>query len=542
MDTRKYPLGIQTFSRIISEGYLYIDKTDLVWQLAHYAKYIFLNRPRRFGKSLLSTTLDSYFRGERHLFEGLKIMDYEQDWENYPVIHIDLSTAKNQDTAEALKARMLLLLKDYAEIYGRDEDEVTPGSLLAGIIKRANRQTGKQVVVIIDEYDAPLLDILHKEDLIEKMRNVMQEFYQPLKASEAMIKFCFITGITKFSQLSIFSTINNLKNISLLPRFSAICGITEQEVRTTLAEDIRQMAEQSGCTPDEMFGKIKKMYDGYHFSEKSEDLYNPYSLLNAFTDNKLANYWFESGTPTFLIRQMQRFHTDIMSLDSMEVFVSEFDQPTEAMQSALPLLYQSGYLTIKGYNQEAETYILAIPNQEVRIGYVEGLLPVYTGLESGRVKAGFALKFWRALTHQDIDSAMREMQAYLADIPYVEGFKQKLKDAATAEGFYEYTMYLIFSMLNVYVRTQVKCIGGRIDMVVWMPDTIYVFELKTHGTPLEALQQIDSKGYAIPYQTDNRPVVKVGVLFDAETRVPKEWAVVPSPCGTQGTTARSNGT
>ena len=340
-----------------------------------------------------------------------------------------------------------------------------------------------------------------------------------------MIRFCFITGITKFSQLSIFSTINNLKNITMLPQFSAICGITEQEVKTQLAEGIESMAVEYGCSADEMFKRIKTRYDGYHFSEKSEDIYNPYSLLNAFTDCRLANYWFESGTPTFLIRQMLHFRTDITSLDRMEVFASEFDQPTEAMQSALPLLYQSGYLTIKGYDMGTETYTLSIPNQEVRIGYVEGLLPVYTGLEAGRVKAGFAMKFWLALRKGDTDQAMREMQAYMASIPYVEGFKQKLKDVATAEGFYEYTMYLIFSTLNFYVRTQVKCSGGRVDMVVWMPDTIYVFELKVNGTAQEALQQIDEKNYAIPYQTDGRPVVKVGVKFDAEKRVPEEWVI-----------------
>ena len=274
-----------------------------------------------------------------------------------------------------------------------------------------------------------------------------------------------------------------------------------------------------------MFDKLKTRYDGYHFSKKLEDIYNPYSLINAFTDCELVNYWFDSGTPTFLIRQLQHFRTDIMSLDRMEVFASEFDQPTEAMSSALPLLYQSGYLTIKGYDSETETYILAIPNQEVRIGYTEGLSPVYTGLEAGRVKAGFAVKFWKALKQGDADLAMREMQAYMAGIPYVEGFKKKLKDIVNAEGFYEYTMYLIFSTLNFYVRTQVHCAGGRVDMVVWMPDAIYVFELKVGGTAQEALQQIDSHDYAIPYQTDGRPVVKVGVRFDGEKRVPVDRVV-----------------
>ena len=464
--THKYPIGIQTFSEIIRNRLVYVDKTDLAWQLTNYAKYIFLSRPRRFGKSLLTTTLASYFQGERELFTGLKIMELEQDWEQYPVIRLDISTAKGQGSPDKLRAKLMLLMKDYKETYGSDDDEITPGGMLAGLIRRAWTKMGKQVVILIDEYDAPLLEVLHEDDL-NALRKVMQEFYEPLKASEAMIKFCFITGITKFSQLSIFSTINNLKNVTMLPQFSAICGITEHEVRTELADGIRMMADKYGCSEDDMFERLKLRYDGYHFSEESEDIYNPYSLINAFTDRKLANYWFESGTPSFLIHQMQHFHTDIMSLDRMEVFASEFDQPTEAMPSALPLLYQSGYLTIKDYDEVTEAYTLSIPNQEVRIGYTEGLLPVYTGLEAGRVKAGFAMKFWQALRRGNADQAMREMQAYMAGIPYVEGFKRKLKDVATAEGFYEYTMYLILSTLNFYVQTQVKCSGGRVDMVVW---------------------------------------------------------------------------
>ena len=525
IQNRRYPIGIQTFSEIIRGGYVYVDKTDLVWQLTHYAKYIFLSRPRRFGKSLLTTTLASYFRGEKDLFEGLKIMQLEKEWEQYPVIRLDLSTAKNQDSPDALRDRLRLLLKPYREEYGSDPEEKTPGGMLTGLIERAYKKEGRQAVVLIDEYDAPLLDVLYENEMLASMRKVMQEFYQPLKASEAMIKFCFITGITKFSQLSIFSTINNLTNVTMDPVFSNICGITEDELLTVLREDIEKLAQETQVSFEAMHQKLKLQYDGYHFSEDSDEIYNPFSLLKAFQHKKLANYWFESGTPTFLISQMQHFRTDIMSLDRMEVFASEFDQPTEAMQSALPLLYQSGYLTIKGYDMETETYTLSIPNQEVRIGYTEGLIPVYTGLEAGRVKAGFAMKFWVALKRHDVDLAMREMQAYLAGIPYVEGFKQKLKEVAAAEGFYEYTMYLIFSTLNFYVRTQVKCAGGRTDMVVWMPDTIYVFELKVNGTAQEALQQIDKNSYAIPYQTDGRPVVKVGVRFDAEKRVPVEWVI-----------------
>ena len=525
MAERKYPVGIQTFSRIIREGYVYVDKTDIVWQLAHYGTFIFMSRPRRFGKSLLTSTLESYFRGERDLFEGLKIMDLEQEWEQYPVLRLDLSIAKGMETTEDLRKKLLLILEDYVDLYGRKETEITPGSLLQGILKRAFEQTGHQVAVLIDEYDAPLLEVLHEDETLDAKRKVMQEFFQPLKANEQLIKFCFITGITKFSQLSIFSTINNLANVTMDPVFSSICGITEKELTTVLREDIERLASLDDMTYEEMHAKLKLRYDGYRFTEKADEIYNPFSLFKAFLHSKLSNYWYESGTPTFLINQMQHFHTDIMSLDNLEVFASDFDQPTEAMISALPLLYQSGYLTIKDYDRESEMYTLAIPNQEVRIGYVEGLLPVYTGLAARDVKAGFALKFWRALKKGDADLAMKEMQAFLAGVPYVEGFKQKLQEVAKAEGFYEYTMYLILTMLNFYVRTQAKCAGGRTDMVVWMPDAIYVFELKVNGTAQEALDQINGKRYAIPYQTDGRRIVKIGVKFNAETRTPENWII-----------------
>ena len=522
---RKYPIGIQTFSEIITNNYIYVDKTDLVWNLANYGKYIFMSRPRRFGKSLLTSTLHSYFRGEKHLFEGLKIMEMEKDWEEYPVLHLDLSTAKNQGSADDLRRALFSVLQEYAIIYGKDETELQPGQLLKGLITRASKQTGKQVVVIVDEYDAPLLDVLHAEEVLNDFRTVMQEFYQPLKAMERMVKFCFITGITKFSQLSIFSTINNLINVTLDPQFSTICGITDEELTTTLKTDIELLAQKEECTYDEMHRKLRFMYDGYHFSEDSVGVYNPFSLLKAFLHKKLNSYWFESGTPTFLIRQMQHFGTDITKMDEIEVPSSAFDRPTEAMTDALPILYQSGYLTIKGYDKEDKIFVLSIPNEEVRIGFTEGLLPTYSGLNAPHVQVGFALKFWRALKKHDIDLAMRELQAYLEGIPYVEGFKKKLQDAATAEGFYEYTLYLIFSMLNVYVETQVRCRGGRIDMVVLMPDTTYVFEFKTNGSAQDALAQIDDRGYALSYDTENRQVVKVGARFDMESRTLQDWCI-----------------
>lgn len=523
MAERYYPVGIQTFSEIIRGGYVYVDKTDLMWRMQNKRKYIFLARPRRFGKSLLSSTIHSFFAGERELFEGLKVMELEREWHTYPVIHLDLSVAKGLMSVDELRKKLRFIMKPYAELYGTSPDEDTPGGLLTGIVSRAKAQTGKPVVVVIDEYDAPLLDVLH-EDLLNDFRKVMQEFYIPLKMLDPLLKFCFITGITKFSQLSIFSTINNLTNISMWPEFSGICGITENELVTTLGEDIRLMAKANECTPEEIHSQLKTQYDGYRFSEHSEEIYNPFSLLKAFDSKKISNYWFDSGTPTFLIHQLKHFQTNIMSFDSLEAPATAFDQPTENMKDALPLLYQSGYLTIKDYDRAVDTYTLALPNQEVRVGYTRGLLPAYVGLDGNQVQVGFAAKFWLALKRGDIDQAMHEMQVFLSGVPYVEGFKQKLREAAAKEGFWEYTLYLIFSMLNVYARTQVKCLGGRTDMVVWMPDTTYVFELKVNGTAQDALEQIDKRGYAIPYLSDGRRVVKVGVKCNADTRMVEEWA------------------
>ena len=459
MTGRKYPIGIQTFSEIVRGGYVYIDKTDLVWQLAHQGKFVFMSRPRRFGKSLLTSTLESYFRGERELFEGLKIMELEQDWVQYPVLHFDLSGAKHMDP-QGVRDELSRLLDKMETVYGVNPKETTPGMRLAGLIDRAYAQTGKQVVVLIDEYDAPLLDVLHEGEQLNEMREVMQEFYQRLKMQEPYIRFCFITGITKFSQQSIFSTLNNMLNVTLVPKFASICGITEKELSSVLEEDVKELALEYECSVDRMHAMLKDKYDGYHFSERSEEVYNPFSLLSAFSSRKLGNYWFDTGTPTYLIRQLRRFNADITKMDHLEVPASAFDQPTENMRDALPLLYQSGYLTIKDYDREMEAYTLALPNQEVRIGYVRGLIPAFIGLDDADVQMGFAAKFWKALKGGDVEQAMQQMRSYMAGIPYVEGFKQKLKDAATAEGFYEYTMYLIFSMLNVYVRTQVKWRAG----------------------------------------------------------------------------------
>jgi hypothetical protein len=525
MQERKYPVGIQTFERLRKGNYIYVDKTDLVWKITKESPYVFFSRPRRFGKSLLTTTLVSYFQGRKDLFEGLKIMELEKAWESYPVIHVDVSVAKGRETAAELKRALLLLLDPYVEIYGSNEKEQNPGELLSGLIRRAYEKTGKQVAVIIDEYDAPVLDVLSEEEKLSDFRRVMQEFYQPLKASEAMIKFCFLTGITRLSQMNIFSTLNNMTNVSLNPKFSAICGITEQELETVLSTDIEMMAAELDVSKEETIERLRFKYDGYLFSDGGTKVYNPYSLMLAFVNKSLGNYWFESGTPTLLFQQMQLHHTDITLLDSVEASEYDFYSPTEAMDTALPLLYQTGYLTIKSYDKESFIYTLGVPNQEVRVGLTEGLLPVYVGLRRDNVQTGFALKFWQALRKNDLNLALREMQAFFAGLPYVDGFKKKLENVSNLEGFYEWSMMLIFNMLNIYVQTEVRCAGGRADLVVKMPDVIYVIELKVNGTAQQAIDQIEKNGYANPYLTDGRKVVKVGVKFSTETKTIEEWII-----------------
>lgn len=370
MVERIYPVGIQTFSDIIKRGCVYVDKTDLIYKLTKKYKYVFLSRPRRFGKSLLSTTLHSYFAGEKDLFKGLAIEGLEKDWTEYPILHFDMSTFKNCNLKD-LQSKFNYKLSEYESIWGNNPESETPGDRFKNLIISAKEQTGKPVIIIIDEYDAPLLDVLHNEDRLAEIRTVIQEFYAPIKANDEYIRFAFITGITKFSQLSIFSAINNLANISMDPEFAAICGITKEELTTTLNQDIELMAEHNGVSKEEMARMLQENYDGYHFTRNSPDIFNPFSLMRALASGEIEDYWSASGTSTYLINQMQRFKTDVTELDNVFAFSSSFDRPTEKMSDALPLLYQSGYLTIKGYDPLSKGYYLGIPNKEVRAGLME---------------------------------------------------------------------------------------------------------------------------------------------------------------------------
>ena len=372
-----YPVGIQTFSEIIGKNYLYIDKTGYVYRMTHSAsKYMFLSRPRRFGKSLLASTLHSYFQGRKELFKGLVIEKLETEWMSYPVFHFDMSLAKHVDR-ERLESMLNIQLYRYEEIYGRLDGEVMLNDRLTGLIQRAYQQTGKQVVVLIDEYDAPLLDVMHEDKNLPILRNVMRNFYSPLKACDPYLRYVFLTGITKFSQLSIFSELNNIKNISMDEPYAAICGITEEEIKEQMSYDLGLLAEKMQITRDEVLAKLKENYDGYHFTWPSPDIYNPFSLFNAFNDGKFNSYWFGSGTPTYLIEMLNKFGVLPSEIGGIEAVAAEFDAPTERMTNITPLLYQSGYITIKGYDSVFDIYTLDIPNKEVRIGLMRNLIPSY---------------------------------------------------------------------------------------------------------------------------------------------------------------------
>ena len=513
---RLYPIGIQTFSKLREGNYVYVDKTELVYRMTHGASgYIFLSRPRRFGKSLLTSTLHSYFEGRKELFEGLAIEHLEKEWTRYPVLHFDMSTAKHMDK-DRLLSELERKLYGYEQIYGRDESAIYTNQRLESLIKRAYAQTGQKVVVLIDEYDAPLLDVVHEEKELPKLRDVMRNFYSPLKACDPYLRFVFLTGITKFSQLSIFSELNNLDNISMLNQYSAICGISMTELTTVMKPDVEGLAKALHLTYDKTLEALRQYYDGYHFSEKSEDIFNPFSVIKSLNGQDISSYWFGSGTPTFLLKQLDRFNVNLSSLEEQDVTLDSFDRSPEEMTDALPLLYQSGYLTIKKYDPIFKEYTLGIPNKEVRDGLLFSMVPHYLNPRRTDNDA-FLLGFCKAVFRGDIDKALECMRIYMATIPYdLENHTEK---------HFQTIFYLMFSFLNIYIKTEVKSAVGRADAVMYMPDTVYVFELKVDKSADEALRQIDERGYMIPYQSSGRHLVKIGISFDSKTRTIADWKI-----------------
>ena len=518
--TRKlYPIGIQTFSEIRTNDNLYIDKTAYIYRMANSdGKYFFLNRPRRFGKSLLVSTLLSYFEGRKELFKGLAIDNLENEWAEYPVLHFDLSGGKHQEE-DQLNRYLDFILKDNERRFGVECNAVDANVRLANLIASVYKKTGKQVVVLIDEYDAPLLDEVHKDERLESLRYLMRNFYSPLKQCEPMLRFVFLTGITKFSQLSIFSELNNITNISMDEAYAGICGITKEELLTQMSDDIDRLAEKLSITRENAIQQLKDNYDGYHFTYPSPDIFNPYSLLNCFSKEKIGAYWFGSGTPTFLIEMMRKFGTTPMDIGESEMAdVSDFDAPTETMESIVPLLYQSGYVTIKDYDEETNLYELGIPNKEIRIGLFKSLLPNYLTRSSQRGKVAIA-QMSVLIKNGDIDGALELFRTFLATVPYCENTKY--------EGHFQQLMYVVFSLLTDYrILVEQRTSKGRTDITLETQDSIYIMELKFGNTADEALAQINANHYADAFAMSNKKTIKVGIGFDVkDERNITEWKV-----------------
>lgn len=527
MTLKKFPIGIQDFAKIRNEGKYYVDKTDLVYRLTHTHDYCFLSRPRRFGKSLLVSTLECYFEGRKELFSGLALEHLESEWKKYPVIRLDLSRLKELDE-EVFDANMDSILGRIERNYGivNDRSDRAWGTRLANLIYSAHEQTGEQVVVLVDEYDSPVLEALDDEELLRKIRNRMRDFYAPLKALGGILRFVFLTGISKFSQLSIFSDLNNLSVITMNDDYAAICGISREELLTQMRPEIQALADKNGLTYDGACEALQKKYDGYHFSKNSPDIYNPFSLINALSNGELVSYWFSTGTPTVLTRLVSKYRMDPEAfVKGFQAGEEMFDAPTETATDPLPMLYQSGYLTIKKYKAgEFSPYILGFPNEEVQDGFTRSLLSYYGNQSSAYMTT--ANEIIEGFKTGDIDRVLKITRAYLSRIPYDAERPNELH--------YKTVVYCLFLLITPYVvRCEEKSAAGRADVVVETDTAVYAFEFKLsgNGSAKDALRQIDDKGYLIPYSATRsadgtlKKLYRIGVSFDPEKRTIGEWVV-----------------
>ena len=512
---RKYPIGIQSFENIRKEGYLYVDKTALVYQLVQTGKYYFLSRPRRFGKSLLLSTLQAYYEGKKELFEGLAMASLEKDWKTYPVLHLDLN-AQRYDSVDSLTSILNDTLCEWERLYGTQESETTLSLRFKGVIQRAAEKTGRNVVVLIDEYDKPMLQAIHNKELQSSYRNILKAFYGVLKSKDAYLQFALLTGVTKFSKVSVFSDLNNLMDISMDNRYAAICGITEQELVTDLGEYIRDLSETLQMSYEDLLRELQERYDGYHFVENSEGLYNPFSLLNTFARKKLGNYWFETGTPTYLVELLKENHYPLEHLTYEQATADTLTGIDTVDSSPIPVLYQSGYLTIKDYDPEFETYTLGFPNKEVEEGFTRFLLPYYAHIRSGS-SAFHIVNFVKEVRSGDIDGFMKRLQSFFSDTPY-----ELVRDLGL---HYQNVLFIIFRLVGFYTQAEYHTSEGRVDLVIRTDQFIYVMEFKLDGTAEEALQQIEEKQYALPFASDPRRLFKVGVNFSNATRNIEKWLV-----------------
>ncbi len=518
MARRQYPLGIQTFEEIRNGDYLYIDKTEYIYRMAHTnGKHYFLGRPRRFGKSLFVSTLQSYFEGRKELFHGLAIERLEKDWTAYPVLHFDLSGGKHMGK-EQLARYLDDVLEEQEKKYGYKSEKVDANIRLKDLIMTAYEKTGKKVVVLIDEYDAPMLDVVHEDEQLDDIRNTMRNFFSPLKAREPYLRFVFITGITRFSQMSIFSELKNITNISMDCEYGAICGISQEELTHQMQEDIDLLAEAQGLTREGTIAKLKEHYDGYHFATEAPDVFNPYSLLNSFAKREFGAYWFGSGTPTYLIKMLNKFDVLPANIAPTMALSSAFDAPTEKMSTITPLLYQSGYVTIKDYDKETQLYTLDIPNKEIKVGLYESLLPYYVDGKEAQEGGVTIARMAALLRRQDMDGALQLLQDYLGTIPYC--------NVANHEGHYQQMIYIIFTLLTAFVvDVEVHTPKGRVDMVLMTQTDLYLFELKLNKSAEAAMKQIDVKNYHKRFALCSKPVTKVAINFNSATGNIDGWII-----------------
>ena len=513
---RKLPIGIQSFEKIRTGGFTYIDKTDLIYRLASTNSPYFLSRPRRFGKSLLMSTLEAYFLGKKELFAGLAMETLETEWRKYPVLHLDLN-AENYNSVESLERILNEHLCFWENKYGASESETSLSLRFKGVIRRANEQTGNRTVVLIDEYDKPLLQTIGNDELQDQYKNILKAFYGALKSADAHLRFVFLTGVTKFGQVSVFSDLNQLKDISMDARYATICGITDKELRRDFQPELEALAANEGLDYEEVCQKMKRMYDGYHFRHNMEGLYNPFSVLNALDSLEFGSYWFSTGTPTFLVQLLKKTDYDLRNIEGIELPANQFADYRADADYPIPVIYQSGYLTIKGYDKEFKSYTLGFPNEEVEYGFLNFLVPYYTGVSSNENLFNIR-HFVNELRAGNVDAFLTRLRAFFAGIPY------ELNDKT--ERHYQAIFYLVFRLLGQYIDVEERSAKGRADAVVKTKDYVYVFEFKLDGSTEDALKQIEEKGYLLPYSIDQRQLMKIGVSFDSAERNIGEWKIL----------------
>ena len=514
--TRIYPLGRQNFENLRNEGYVYVDKTALIYKLVKEGSIYFLSRPRRFGKSLLLSTLDAYFTGKKHLFEGLAIEKLEKEWKKHPVLHLDLN-AEKYENIEELENIIKTYLREWEEKYGSTESNNTSISQrFRAVIRAAKEKTGHNTVVLIDEYDKPILQAIDNKPLQEEFRNALKAFYGVLKSADADLKFALLTGVTKFAKVSVFSDLNNLNDISMSPRFHNICGITDEELHTVFDEEIQALADANKQTKEQAYNQLKRTYDGYHFTNDTQGLYNPFSVLWTLNEKRYGSYWFSTGTPTYLVELIKKANFNIEELSDYEASEEQLTSIHADTIDPIPVLYQSGYLTIKNFDEEFRLYTLNYPNEEVKNGFVNFLLPFYTKVQASQT-ATIVSKFVTSVRKGKANEFMQHLQSLMAGTPY-----ELIKEL---ENHYQNVIYIITKLMGLYVQAEYRTSNGRIDILIGTNDYIYIIELKFNGTAKQAIEQIEEKDYALPFATDGRDIIKIGANVSQETRNIEEWII-----------------